>query len=1024
MLAPEPIPAGSDTALRPPATVAVTPAALATSPLLDLGHLIGRVVPPDDTPPAPRRLGHALATPLGRKSPLAASAPGLATLAPDPARATDGFLSPRPVTALPALTLGVGVSAARSRSCAADLNADAARTVEGADADGNDSVAMTTIRFVNGSVYRGTLHEGEMHGSSGMYEWAPSGTVYRGEFARNRIEGRGRFMWRDGSKYEGDVSNNLRCGNGRIRLASGVVYEGQWVMSMPHGKGKMIYSESPPSFYEGSFLFGQRHGSGQMHYSSGAVYMGQWHEGVRHGRGTMVWPDLGQEYDGEWHHGLMHGRGIYLWHHVRQPGETPVEQYYHARNWYEGDFVDNQRHGKGVFQYADGSIYVGDFAGNQKHGNALFRDRYGRIHEGEWHRDQMVAPLALFEGVPFYQFPYPDGTEIGSIFRRHQAQLAHVYAKYAAAPHLDDPKFKCGMSFDQLYLLLMDIGLRAHRMSLTRVGDLTESVLRMTGAQQVRAAQTAICSTARPATLHYFDFLCTLTEIAQALYAPASPFMPALAQSGAMGGAGVDAKTADKLQVQVMVEGSVRAVVLDKFLTSDVAALANKRPRSASARVVSLPPPAAEDMDDDDAVATLMHVRARQPWLARPRLQHTEFMSLLATFRAPVAALHAHRPHWHVGHVLQLLTAIDLVAIDDVGRLVHVLAGCIPRLTADAGVYLEYPLVAIELFEVLFEVFASSRPGADALAAPARPRPPTVPGFLPGSAPSPRNAFRPAAHLSRGTSAAAGAGTASVGAGDARKPGSSGHRTVAIAHAQAGHVGHDVLGASASIASATTDDANAVTVAAAAGTHSAGTGSRAASTGTSSGSPRKPATGSAANARRPSAKLAVGDHDTAHAPAAARSARRLSAAKSEMLLAANSAASVSHDTGARSVQGSGAVIAALNGRLGSNESSGGGSGSGSGRRLRSGASASFDNVAVTTVTWVKERPVGMSGAIAGKISEVGEPSGQVSTAAASGAATPRAVAAAVSLEEHVRERFTALFAKEEQLWWMARTLGD
>ncbi|KNE65892.1 hypothetical protein AMAG_09856 [Allomyces macrogynus ATCC 38327] len=984
---------------------------LATSPLLDLGHLIGRLVPPDDIPPAPRRLGLALATPLGRKSPLAASAPGLATLAPDPSRAGDGLLVPRPVTALPALTLGLDGGSARSRSCAADLNGDMGRT--DADADRDDEV-VTTIRFVNGSTYRGALHEGEMHGSSGMYEWAPSGTVYRGEFARNRIEGRGRFMWRDGSEYEGDVSNNLRCGNGRIRLASGIVYEGQWVMSMPHGKGKMTYSESPLSFYEGSFLFGQRHGSGQMHYPSGAVYTGQWHEGVRHGRGTMVWPDLGQEYDGEWHHGLMHGRGIYLWHRVRQPGESPSEQYYHARNWYEGDFVDNQRHGKGAFQYADGSIYVGDFAGNQKHGNALFRDRYGRIHEGEWHRDQMVAPLALFEGVPVYQFPYPDGTEIGSIFRRHQAQLTHVYAKYATAPHLDDPKFKCGMTFDQLYLLLMDIGLRAHRMSLTRVGDLAEF-----GPTHDGRTASAVCANGHlrhlaPQNTALLRLSLHVDGIAQALYAPASAVLCRRARSRAQWvAAGVDAKTAEKLQVQVMIEGSVRAVVLDHFLTTDVATLANKRPRSASARVVSLPPPAVGHNDDDDAVATLMHVRARQPWLARPRVQHTEFMSLLGTFRAPVAALHAHRPHWHVGHVLQLLIAVDLVAVDDVGRLVHVLAGCIPWLTADAGIYLEYPLVAIELFEVLFEVFASSRPGADALSAPARPRPPTVPGFLPGSAPSPRNAFRPAAHLSRGTSAAAGMGTASAGAGDARKPGSSGHRAVAIAHAPSGHAGHDVLGASASTASATTDD-NAATIApAAAGTHSAGTASRAAST-TRDGQCSKCASAiGQAGRRRPRHGART---------RGARSARRLSAAKSEMLLAASSAASVAHDTSVRNVQDSGAAIATLDGRLGSHESSVGGSG----RRLRSGASASFDNVAVTTVTWVKERvggPTG-SGAVAGKIAEAYELTGKLSTAAASGAATPGAAAAAVSLEEHVRARFTALFAKDEQLRWIARTLGD
>jgi hypothetical protein len=37
-----------------------------------------------------------------------------------------------------------------------------------------------------------------------------------------------------------------------------------------------------------------------MQYPSGNWYEGEWMNGKRHGKGLMVWADRGEQYQGEW----------------------------------------------------------------------------------------------------------------------------------------------------------------------------------------------------------------------------------------------------------------------------------------------------------------------------------------------------------------------------------------------------------------------------------------------------------------------------------------------------------------------------------------------------------------------------------------------------------------------------------------------------------------------------------------------------------------------------------------------------
>ncbi|MNE87643.1 MORN repeat protein [compost metagenome] len=70
----------------------------------------------------------------------------------------------------------------------------------------------------------------------------------------------------------------------------------------------------------------------------------------------MRWYLNNEEYEGNWQDGKPHGKGKLMYLNVSN--ETC--------NYYEGDFVNGQREGYGVFYYADGSKYEGCWQNNMK----------------------------------------------------------------------------------------------------------------------------------------------------------------------------------------------------------------------------------------------------------------------------------------------------------------------------------------------------------------------------------------------------------------------------------------------------------------------------------------------------------------------------------------------------------------------------------------------------------------------------------------------------------------------------------
>lgn len=68
------------------------------------------------------------------------------------------------------------------------------------------------------------------------------GVQYIGEFNFNKLTGKGKYLWVDGSFYEGDLFDGLRHGYGIYQTNNeDIKYEGEWANGLKEGKGKLTY---------------------------------------------------------------------------------------------------------------------------------------------------------------------------------------------------------------------------------------------------------------------------------------------------------------------------------------------------------------------------------------------------------------------------------------------------------------------------------------------------------------------------------------------------------------------------------------------------------------------------------------------------------------------------------------------------------------------------------------------------------------------------------------------------------------
>jgi hypothetical protein len=196
----------------------------------------------------------------------------------------------------------------------------------------------------DGEYYDGEFQNDARHGTGKW--WSPSGWTYTGGYAFGYRDGRGAEVLQDGSHYEGEFKRGDRSGQGRLTEANGAVREGEWKAGELQGKCKI--QEATGDKYEGTCVLGKSSGQGRLErVADESVYEGQFVDGVFHGQGRLKSP--GYAYEGGFGFGMKHGHG---------------KEVFDSGEQYEGEFVRNERTGRGLLRIADGSgvlTYDGTF---------------------------------------------------------------------------------------------------------------------------------------------------------------------------------------------------------------------------------------------------------------------------------------------------------------------------------------------------------------------------------------------------------------------------------------------------------------------------------------------------------------------------------------------------------------------------------------------------------------------------------------------------------------------------------------
>ncbi len=163
-------------------------------------------------------------------------------------------------------------------------------------------------------------------------------------------------------------------------------YEGEWYEGKRHGQGKMIYNKKGTVSYSGEWCNGNRQGYGIMRYASGNNYEGYWNNDKKSGRGYMIWKDLDELYCGDWLNDLPHGNGEHIW--GDSSSKLATRQ---LCNIYRGSFEGGVRSGLGTFFYSNGSQYSGTWLNNMKHGDGIFISAEGLIQAVIFDKDRIVS---------------------------------------------------------------------------------------------------------------------------------------------------------------------------------------------------------------------------------------------------------------------------------------------------------------------------------------------------------------------------------------------------------------------------------------------------------------------------------------------------------------------------------------------------------------------------------------------------------------------------------------------------------
>ena len=159
----------------------------------------------------------------------------------------------------------------------------------------------------NGILYLGYFNNNELNGKGIKFQ-IEKNKLYKGDFINNIKEGYG-IEESEGTKYEGEFSKDKKNGKGKILFKNGDIYEGNFENNKFNGEGHYIWKKNGHE-YIGNYLNGQFNGKGFYKWSENEYYKGDYKMGIKEGNGEVKYPN-GKKYIGPFVNGKLNGIGIF-----------------------------------------------------------------------------------------------------------------------------------------------------------------------------------------------------------------------------------------------------------------------------------------------------------------------------------------------------------------------------------------------------------------------------------------------------------------------------------------------------------------------------------------------------------------------------------------------------------------------------------------------------------------------------------------------------------------------------------------
>ena len=233
----------------------------------------------------------------------------------------------------------------------------------------NTNKKIIAILYPNKSIYKGMINKKGQREGFGKY-FLSDGSIYKGFFHQNKMEGRGRIININGFVYEGEFKNGKSNGYGKYIALDGTSYKGTWLDDKQSGTGNEIYPDG--SFYNGNFKNGKKNGFGKLVFKDKNIFEGNFVNNDINGEGAYYWKD-GRIYIGNWKDNKMNGYGIFIW--------PDKKKYY-------GNYINNLKEGFGIFYWNDGYKYEGFWKEGKQNGYGIISNNNGNKY-GYWNNGKL-----------------------------------------------------------------------------------------------------------------------------------------------------------------------------------------------------------------------------------------------------------------------------------------------------------------------------------------------------------------------------------------------------------------------------------------------------------------------------------------------------------------------------------------------------------------------------------------------------------------------------------------------------------